>query len=1544
MRAVLALLGWTLLGLAAAAGLALSGLALLAASDVGRPFVARTLVRFVDDALAGSLTLEGIEVLPGGGIEVRGLRVYDPEGHLALALDRARLYVDVTRLRNRSVGLAAELDGPSVLLEEEEDGQLGIARAFAPAHPSPPRPAGAPPERDRGPGWTLRLTSLAVRGGQVWWTDPAGQTRLEASDLVIDGRALIGPERSRVDLRLVGAAAAPADGPLELELRAAMDGDTIRVPVLRASVGGTGVALFGEGDLVKRTGRVALGRVAVDATRLGAIAPGAGLPGDVAAFGYAESDGREATIALRVVPGTAGKGGSADLSAAARLDGTRAVGLDAVAERLDPSALHRAAPPGAITLRARGGAAGASWEAARGRAVAVLSPSRLRGGSLGPGELQARLERGSWDVDKLALAAPGVELRGQGRWRAGGAVSGNITVDAPDLRTAARNGAALAGLPPPELSGRARVQAALAGTATAPILDGTVDIPAAASGALQVVGVKARANVAGPLAAPSGRVEATVERVRDTGADVLRSLSLRAELQGGEGRLEAQGLVPSLGTDPVTLRGRGRRVAAGAGAAGAPAGKGPREDLVRIEELALGYPGAHWTLAAPATVTLADLAGGAPATAVKVDRLELREGTGDQRLAVEGGFDRRGQLLDARVEARSVDLGRLPRGLVPASLGLAGEISARLAASGPRRTPRLEGSVSWAHGSYRDLAGLDLSAELGWDLAARRATLRGRLGREAGGGVEGSADLPVPLAGRGAEPISARLDARDLPVDVLLRTAAAPARDGADAPEDPPLAGRLGAAFELGGTVAEPTARLRASLGGASYEDLEKLSAELEATAGGGSLALDARTALDGRPALTARARLPLDLAALLAHPAATARGLRTAALQATLEVPGLDLAKVAGHLGLPPDLAGTLRGTARLEGTPAAPRGDLQLELAGGALEGLSEVRATAALRLGADAVSLAGTAGSGGTDVLALRATLRAPPERLAAGGGLAALRTLPFELDARVPRVALERLKTAVALAGTAEAHLVVDGTPAAPRLALDASGDALAVEGRPLGAAKITARWADGAARAEAHLLVPSGGSLAATASFRAPLGLPPAGAPGPRLADAPAELALRADGLDLAVLPALLPGTVRTAGGRLDADVTARGPLARPAPRGTAKIQGGRLAITEYGDWNGIEVAARITDKAIEVPTLVGHRGAGRLEGSLRVRGLRDASAATPAVLEGKLAAVHLPVSRAGMDLANLDLELAAGGTYRPGVLDVRVDLPRGTVRLPRRSPRTLQGLEPRADIAVGPRVERKKRAPARAPGADGERPFALTARLVSPGKLFVTSDNPRLKIELKADVTYELQGGSDFMTGTVETVRGDVEPFGGRVFAVQRGRVIFTGGPPRAAMLDVEAVYNNPIAVVTVAVSGPARDPEIRLTSQPSMDEGQIAMLLATGRTELKAGTGGVGTLSGEEAGKAVLGAVATQAFKELVADKLPLDQVALESGALRAGKYVTDKIYVGYTRRFEAQPEKGENQNEVRVEYQITPRWTFESRYGDAQSGGASLIWSRDY
>jgi translocation and assembly module TamB len=232
--------------------------------------------------------------------------------------------------------------------------------------------------------------------------------------------------------------------------------------------------------------------------------------------------------------------------------------------------------------------------------------------------------------------------------------------------------------------------------------------------------------------------------------------------------------------------------------------------------------------------------------------------------------------------------------------------------------------------------------------------------------------------------------------------------------------------------------------------------------------------------------------------------------------------------------------------------------------------------------------------------------------------------------------------------------------------------------------------------------------------------------------------------------------------------------------------------------------------------------------------------------------------------------------------------------------------------------------------------------LLVPGHFFIKGDNPRANIELRADLTAEYQERLS-LEGDVETVRGQVEPIGGRIFDVRRGRVRFTGDPMLGG-LEIQAQYDNPQAKVFVAVTGTVEKPDVKLTSEPAMEESQIALLIATGRTELKAGTGGTSALTSDELGKAALGAVATQVFRDVLTDKLPVDTVSLDASQIRAGKYLTDKIYVGYTRRFNANPDQGENPNEVRVEYQISPRWTFQSRYGDAQAGGASLFWSKDY
>jgi translocation and assembly module TamB len=1500
--AALSALAWGLLGLLALAGVALSTVAILASSELGRPLVARVLVRFADEAVAGRLELAGIEVLSNGGLAIRGLRAFDPDGHLVLEVDRAQVFAEVTHLRNRSIGVTVDLTGPTVLVEEEPGGGVSLARAFAPAHPRPPPAPGEAPPRDAGPGWTARVTRLTVRNGAIWWVDAAGATRLEATALNVDGRGVVGPDRTRVDLKLGGELALPVAGPLVLEVRGGSDRDLVRLGVLRARVGDTVLEGLGQLDLATMTGRAALTQVAVDRAEARALVPATGGGDDLALAAYAEADGRTATAAVSFAPrGGAGRG---DVAVAARVNGPRAVGVDVALDALDPARLHAAAPRGAITLTARGGVAGASLEALRGRVTVALAPSRLRGGAVGPAEADLAVDRGSWTVRRLALAAPGLAVEGAGAWRVGGAVSARASVDGKDLAVALRNLETLLDRPLADATGRARVDLRLSGTSDAPVADATVEAPALGLGGVVALGARATVHLAGPLATVGGTVDATADRLRSgPGSDVARALFARLTLERGDAHLAASASVPSLGRDPVTIDGRARR-------------EGARGETLRVSELTVGYPGTRYALVAPATVQLEGPA---------VDRLELASGA--QRLALEGGLGKR-RALDARLRVSALRLEALPAGVLPERDGLSGAVDLDLRARGTLARPVVEGTVALEGGAFRMLAGLRAAGDLRWDGGTRRLVATLAAGRADGGAADVSVDAPLPLARRPGERLAVRLRGDALPVEELLRVAGSAA----------PAAGRLALDVRVEGTVGAPAFRGEAALSDGAWADLAAVGATLTVEAPGERVELALAAQLDGRPALEARGGVPLDLGELLARPEPTAAGLRRAPLALDVTFPGLLLDDLAGRLGVPVELGGRLTGTVHVEGTAAAPRGVASLAVAEGRWDGYAGIEARLDGRATGERVEAQARVARLGEEVVRVTGSLGAALERLASRTGL---RGAPLALDAEIPGAALARAAGPdVPVAGTVRGTVTVRGTLAEPRVDADLAGTGLAIAGNALGEAQV--RLAVGAAGASgtAELQAAPGGTLRATVAAKVPLGID---TPASAIRAAPAEVTLRADALALGFLPALAPNLIRAASGRLDADVTARGPLGRLSPRGKVAISGGRLAITEYGDWTGISVDATVTDDAVEIPTFVAQRGKGRLEARGALRGMSTGNGK----LDGKIEANGLTLSQSGSDVATLTMSLAADGTWKPGALDVRLQVARGAlVRLPKRTPRTLQPLEKRADIVVGPR-RREKPATGRATAvpAVAVKPFAFTARVVAPGRLQVQGENPFVRVELKADATYELVGKDDYLSGVVEVVRGDVEPISGRRFEIRRGKVTFTGGPPRAALLDVEAVYQNPAAVVTVNVAGPVSDPEIRLTSQPAMDESQIALLIATGRLELKPGAGGVQGFGADQTGWATAGAlVATELFREVIQDRLPLDTVSLDAAALRAGKYVTDRIYVGYTHRFDARPELGQNPDEVRVEYQITPRWGLEFRYGNAQSGGGSLIWAKDY
>ncbi|HEX8908116.1 MAG TPA: translocation/assembly module TamB, partial [Anaeromyxobacteraceae bacterium] len=288
-RRALAGIGYLLLGLLAAAGVILSCAFLLVSTDLGRGLVVPRLLRAVDEALAGSIALEGFHLLGEGGLELVGAKVIDPDGDVVLTVERARAYVDLGRLRSRTIGLRVELDRPEVVLKREEDGGLSLARAFAPAHPKPKDEPSTPFT------WTVRLTRLTLRQGSVRYLDATGRTAFAAERMDADARAIYGPDRAGAELSLRGEMTAPERAPLVVEAAGGLRGGVLRVRQLRLAAGDTALEAVAQLQQATWSGRAAVLALAVDAEQVRRFAPQAPLTGDLTGTLYAESDGRAAT-------------------------------------------------------------------------------------------------------------------------------------------------------------------------------------------------------------------------------------------------------------------------------------------------------------------------------------------------------------------------------------------------------------------------------------------------------------------------------------------------------------------------------------------------------------------------------------------------------------------------------------------------------------------------------------------------------------------------------------------------------------------------------------------------------------------------------------------------------------------------------------------------------------------------------------------------------------------------------------------------------------------------------------------------------------------------------------------------------------------------------------------------------------------------------------------------------------------------------------------------------------------------------------------------
>ena len=182
-------------------------------------------------------------------------------------------------------------------------------------------------------------------------------------------------------------------------------------------------------------------------------------------------------------------------------------------------------------------------------------------------------------------------------------------------------------------------------------------------------------------------------------------------------------------------------------------------------------------------------------------------------------------------------------------------------------------------------------------------------------------------------------------------------------------------------------------------------------------------------------------------------------------------------------------------------------------------------------------------------------------------------------------------------------------------------------------------------------------------------------------------------------------------------------------------------------------------------------------------------------------------------------------------------------------------------------------------------------------------------------------------TGELSVAEGKYAAYA-RQLDIQRGRLIFTGGPITNPGIDVVAQKVFPDVTAGVNVRGTLAQPHISFFSDPPLPQQQVASLILAG-----------GSLeSAQNASNAALGQGAALLAAQ-VGSHVGIPDVSLETDpivnetSLVLGRYLSPRLYVSYGVSLT------EQLNTLKMRYTLGDHWTLRTEVGQAY--GADLVYS---
>jgi len=445
-----------------------------------------------------------------------------------------------------------------------------------------------------------------------------------------------------------------------------------------------------------------------------------------------------------------------------------------------------------------------------------------------------------------------------------------------------------------------------------------------------------------------------------------------------------------------------------------------------------------------------------------------------------------------------------------------------------------------------------------------------------------------------------------------------------------------------------------------------------------------------------------------------------------------------------------------------------------------------------------------------------------------------------------------------------------------------------------------------------------------------------------------DVQVQAPMVNLDLLGPLSPAVQQSAG-LLTLDLHVTGTLQQPQVRGELLLRDGVLQLAATGErYQDIQVRLIFAGDRVTIERLQ----LGSRSGPLQVTGwfehanlaLRQVDIAVSA---RNFTAMHTPAVE-----ATVSADITARGTLQAVTVAGSVTVPKARLRLeqiPGSGPKVVQPWE--LTIAgvygPGPKALGTGTGPAAVPTSDDlSLPFVRADIQVDiPRNVWLQGPSTAIELSGNMRVTKDLRAPF-ILSGSIETVRGYASYYGKR-FTVESGRVTFTGTPEINPMLDVTVAQKVSEYLVSIHVTGRARQPTIAFSSDPELPQADIISLIVLGKTTdrlTKSEHNSLGDTAQQLAGGVIAGQLEKTLGKALGLDTIEISPgQRAGSGTFKVGRYVTQDLFLSVGH--EAVQDSGTSGGtSVGLEYSLNRRMKVRGSSSDQGETAVDFLWRLDY